>query len=156
VDNQTDTSKSKLTIRPYSSHDWSEVWGILEPTFRSGDTYAYSPEINEAEAYRVWIDTPLAIFVACDEEEKLLGTYFLKPNQPGLGSHVCNCGYVVDAHASSRGVASAMCEHSQREALRLGFINMQFNLVAASNERAVRLWKRHGFDVVGVLPKAFH
>jgi ribosomal protein S18 acetylase RimI-like enzyme len=32
---------------------------------------------------------------------------------------------------------------------------MQFNLVVATNERAVRLWKRLGFAVVGTLPRAF-
>jgi len=32
---------------------------------------------------------------------------------------------------------------------------MQFNLVVSTNERAVRLWKRLGFEVVGILPKAF-
>jgi ribosomal protein S18 acetylase RimI-like enzyme len=32
---------------------------------------------------------------------------------------------------------------------------MQFNFVISSNERAVRLWQRHGFAIVGRLPKAF-
>jgi ribosomal protein S18 acetylase RimI-like enzyme len=48
-----------------------------------------------------------------------------------------------------------MCEHSQAEAVSMGFRAMQFNLVVATNERAVRLWKRLGFAVVGTLPRAF-
>ena len=32
---------------------------------------------------------------------------------------------------------------------------MQFNLVVSTNEGAVHLWKKHGFAVVGTLPKAF-
>lgn len=32
---------------------------------------------------------------------------------------------------------------------------MQFNFVATSNEGAVRLWTKLGFDTVGRLPKAF-
>ena len=48
-----------------------------------------------------------------------------------------------------------MCEHSQREAVSRGFTAMQYNLVVATNEGAVRLWKKHGFDVVGTLPHAF-
>jgi len=32
---------------------------------------------------------------------------------------------------------------------------MQFNLVAASNEGAVRLWQKMGYDIVGTLPGAF-
>jgi RimJ/RimL family protein N-acetyltransferase len=48
-----------------------------------------------------------------------------------------------------------MCEHSQQEALSMGFRAMQFNLVVSTNERAVRLWKRLGFLVAGTLPRAF-
>ena len=32
---------------------------------------------------------------------------------------------------------------------------MQFNIVVSSNERAVRLWKKLGFEVKGEIPQAF-
>jgi hypothetical protein len=32
---------------------------------------------------------------------------------------------------------------------------MQYNLVVSTNERAVRLWKRMGFDIIGTVPGAF-
>jgi ribosomal protein S18 acetylase RimI-like enzyme len=32
---------------------------------------------------------------------------------------------------------------------------MQFNFVVSSNESAVRLWRRLGFEIVGTLPRAF-
>jgi ribosomal protein S18 acetylase RimI-like enzyme len=32
---------------------------------------------------------------------------------------------------------------------------MQYNLVVSTNTGAVRLWKKHGFDVAGTLPGAF-
>ena len=84
-----------------------------------------------------------------------LGTYYIKPNQPGAGSHVCNCGYIVGEEVRGRGVATLMCEHSQREAIRRGFRAMQFNLVVSTNESAVRLWQKLGYDIVGTLPGAF-
>ncbi len=54
-----------------------------------------------------------------------------------------------------KGIASEMCEHSQREAITLGFKAMQYNLVVSTNETAIHLWKRHGFEVIGTLPEAF-
>ena len=33
---------------------------------------------------------------------------------------------------------------------------MQFNFVVSANERAVRLWRALGFEVVGRLPQAFN
>ena len=142
-------------IRAFEPRDWPSVWRILEPVFRAGETYAFSPEITEAEARHVWIEVPAASFVAPDAEGRVLGTYYIKPNQPALGAHVCNCGYVVSEEARGQGIASAMCEHSQAEAKARGFRAMQYNLVVSSNEGAVRLWKKHGFAVIGVLPGAF-
>jgi RimJ/RimL family protein N-acetyltransferase len=144
-----------ILVRRFQDADWPDVWPLLQATFAAGDTYAYSPQSTESEIHKVWVALPTATYVALDAQGQLLGTYFIKPNQPGLGAHVCNCGYVVSAAAQGQGVASAMCAHSQIEALSLGFLAMQFNLVAATNERAVRLWQRLGFAVVGTLARAF-
>jgi len=131
-----------INIRPIEERDWSNAWPIIEPVFRAGETYAFSPEITEEEAYKVWVIIPAETFVATDESNNILGTYYLKPNQPALGSHVCNSGYIVNVNARGKGVASAMCEHSQSEAVARGFRAMQYNLVVSTNEGAVRLWKK--------------
>ncbi|MBN1836858.1 MAG: GNAT family N-acetyltransferase [Spirochaetales bacterium] len=144
-----------IRIHPFEPRHWGSVWRILEPVFRSGETYAFSPDIGEAEARRLWIGVPTCTFVALDPDGAVLGTYYLKPNQPALGAHVCNCGYVVAQQARGQGIASTMCEHSQAEARARGFRAMQYNLVVSANEGAIRLWKKHGFTVVGVLPGAF-
>lgn len=143
-----------MDIRPFRESDWPAVWRLLQATFASGDTYSFAPDSCEADIRKAWIDAPLATFVAT-EGAALLGTYFIKPNQPGLGAHVCNCGYVVAPESRGRGVAAALCEHSQRFARERGFRAMQFNFVVATNERAVKLWERLGFATVGRLPGAF-
>jgi len=142
-------------IRPFEESDWDATWQIIEPVFRSGETYAFSPAITEKEAHKVWIGMPSATYVAVDEDEKIIGTYYIKANQPSLGSHVCNCGYIVGDSARGKGVASGMCVHSQQQALDNGFQAMQYNLVVSTNEGAIRLWKKHGFEVIGHLPNAF-
>jgi ribosomal protein S18 acetylase RimI-like enzyme len=144
-----------MQIRRYTDADWPAVRALLEATFAIGDTYAFAPDSSEAEIHRAWIEVPQSTWVACNDDGTLLGTYLLKPNQHGLGGHVCNCGYVVAPAARGRGVATAMCEHSQREALARGFRAMQFNLVVSTNSGAVRLWQSLGFSIVGTLPGAF-
>jgi ribosomal protein S18 acetylase RimI-like enzyme len=145
-----------ITIRQFEERDWPAVWGIIEPVFQAGETYAYSPSITEEEAYHAWVELPGWAYVAVDQNDTILGTYFLKKNQPGQGSHVCNCGYIVAEAARGLGIASEMCEHSQKEALAHRFLAMQYNLVVSTNEGAVRLWKKHGFAIIGTLPKAFN
>ncbi len=143
-------------MRGFEEADWPSVWKMLEPVFRLGETYPYSPTISEAEARKQWIDLPTATYVATHSTSDIVGTYYIKPNQPTLGAHVCNCGYIVGAQARGRGFASRMCEHSQREAIRLGFRAMQFNLVVSTNHAAVHLWQKLGFNIVGTLPGAFN
>jgi RimJ/RimL family protein N-acetyltransferase len=128
---------------------------MLHATFLAGDTYTFSPQSTEQEIRAAWVEVPANTFVACDSDDCILGTYFIKPNQPSLGAHVCNCGYVVASQAEGQGVATLMCEHSQAQALAMGFKAMQFNFVVSTNVRAIRLWEKLGFSVVGRLPGAF-
>ena len=144
-----------VSIRPFRENDWPELWPILRATFAKGDTYAFAPDAAEADILDAWTQVPAATFVACDESGRILGAYYIKANQPGHGSHVGNCGYVVSELARGQGVASLMCEHSQATAIGLGFLAMQFNFVVATNTGAVRLWQKLGFDIVGTLPRAF-
>jgi ribosomal protein S18 acetylase RimI-like enzyme len=145
-----------IEIRPYHENDWPQLWPIIERVFRSGETYAFSPDISETESHAVWITAPTVAYVAVTENNDIVGTYYLKPNQPGLGSHICNCGYIVSEKARGKGIATVMCEHSQRTAITLGFKAMQFNLVVSTNKGAIRLWKKLGFETIGILPKAFN
>ena len=86
---------------------------------------------------------------------RILGTCYLRANRPGPGAHIANAGFMVADEAGGRGLGEALCGHALAEAKTAGFRAMQFNFVVASNERAVRLWQRMGFAVVGRVPQAF-
>lgn len=144
-----------IEIRPATALDWPALWTVLEPVFRAGEIYAYARDIGSEAAREAWLDAPTATLVAVDAGGAVVGSYFIKPNQPGQGGHVCNCGYVVAAEARRQGIAGQLCRHSQSQARALGFRAMQYNLVAASNHGAIALWQREGFDIVGRLPGAF-
>lgn len=144
-----------FTVRKAVDADWPAIWEIIRPVIRSGETYAIAIDISEADARCLWLSNPAESLVA-EDSSGVVGAYYIKPNQSGPGSHVCNCGYVVDAKARGKGIASMMCEHSQELALDLGFKAMQYNLVVSTNQGAVRLWQKHGFQIVGTLPLAFH
>ena len=91
----------------------------------------------------------------CVENNVILGTYYLKQNQVGQGSHVCNCGYMVSAEAKGKGLGTLMCQHSQKVARELNYKAMQFNLVVFSNVQAVNLWSKLGFETTGKITKGF-
>jgi ribosomal protein S18 acetylase RimI-like enzyme len=143
-----------VNIRSATLDDAAAIWRILEPVLRAGETYTLPRDIDRAEALNYWFAGGNQVFVA-EEDGKVVGTYYLRANQRGGGSHVCNCGYLTAAHATGRGIARTMCLHSKEQARQSGFRAMQFNFVVSTNERAVKLWQSLGFEVVGRLPLAF-
>jgi ribosomal protein S18 acetylase RimI-like enzyme len=143
-----------MRIRPALPSDGDTIWAILEPTIRAGETYTLPADISRLDALAYWMSPDHEVFVA-EENGSVVGTYFLRANQRGGGSHVCNCGYVTATEATGRGVARAMCAHSLDHARQRGFVAMQFNFVISTNDRAVRLWESFGFQTVGRLPRAF-
>ncbi|WP_404401867.1 GNAT family N-acetyltransferase [Pelagibacterium halotolerans] len=143
-----------MNIRPASSADAPAIWSIIEPMIRAGETYAVDRDLSRAEAIAYWMGPDKEVFVA-EEMGAILGTYFMRPNQAGGGRHVCNCGYVTASDATGRGVARRMCEHSIITARARGYRAMQFNFVVSSNQRAISLWQKMGFDIVGTLSGAF-
>jgi ribosomal protein S18 acetylase RimI-like enzyme len=143
-----------MEIRPALPSDADRIWRVLEPTIRTGETYALPVDMSREDALAYWSAAGHEVFVA-EEREVLVGTYFLRANQLGGGAHVANAAYMVAPAATGRGIAQRMCEHSLEHARRRGFLALQFNFVVSSNERAVRLWQRLGFTILGRLPKAF-
>jgi ribosomal protein S18 acetylase RimI-like enzyme len=143
-----------ILIRPALAEDRPKIWGILEPVIRAGETYALPRDMTEAAALGYWMAPAMETFAAVADGE-IIGTYYIRSNQPGGGAHVANCGYVTAQHQAGRGVAGAMCEHSLEIARSRGFRAMQFNFVIASNTRAIRLWEKFGFQTIGRLPGAF-
>ena len=144
-----------VTVRELESADWPMVWEFMEPVIRSGETYPFARDMDQSGAEKVWLQDTHVVYVAEDDTGEILGSYYIKPNQPTLGAHVCNCGYLVSEKARGRGIATLMGEHSQGEAVRLGYRAMQFNLVVKTNEASIHVWKKLGFEMVGVLEGAF-
>lgn len=143
-----------MQVRPARADDHDAIWAVIEPVIRAGETYALPRDMGRDEALAYWTSGDREAFVA-EEDGRVLGVCYLRPNQLGGGAHVANCGYATAPWAVGRGVARALCEHSLARARDRGFRAMQFNFVVASNARAVRLWLSFGFDIVGRLPQAF-
>jgi L-amino acid N-acyltransferase YncA len=146
-----------ITIRPARAADFERIDEIFRAVLATGDTFAWDPSTTTSdEARAVWLPQgPRARGYVAELEGRIAGAYLLKPNQPGLGSHVANAAYMVDPSTRARGLGEAMGRHSLSEAAALGYLAMQFNLVVSTNERAVALWKRLGFSIIGTAPKAF-
>jgi L-amino acid N-acyltransferase YncA len=144
-----------LKVRPATEADRDPVWIIFQAVVATGDTYAIDPEISRDDALSYWFRADTHTYVA-ERDGCVVGTYILRANQPGPGSHVANAAFMVASDAQGSGVGRIMAEHCLSEARHLGFRAMQFNFVVSTNMPAIHLWEQLGFKTVGTLPAAFH
>ena len=143
-----------MQIRPALNTDHDAIWNIFHEIIAAGDTYAFNPQMPREEALAYWFRADTHTYVA-EEDGGIVGTYTLRPNQSGPGSHVANAAFMVARDAEGAGVGRRMAEHCLSEARRIGFRAMQFNFVISTNTRAIHLWDQLGFKIVGTLPGAF-
>lgn len=146
---------SSAVIRKATQSDAAAIAAIGREVVQDGSTYAFAPETTEGDLVAYWLSPQGHTYVACIHDE-IAGCYIIKANQAGRGAHVANGSYMVAAKFAGHGVGHAMGQHSLDAAREFGFKAMQYNLVVATNVRAVALWKRLGFHIVGTLPQAFH
>ena len=167
-----------IEIRTATETDRDAIWNIIHETNAAGDTYAFDPKMSREEALAYWFGPGTHAYVAEVDAESvgepdsfpgtatpspivernpvIVGTYILRPNQSGGGSHVANAAFMVASDEQGSGVGRKMAEHCLSEARRMGFRTMQFNFVVSTNAPAIHLWKQLGFKIAGTLPGAFH
>jgi ribosomal protein S18 acetylase RimI-like enzyme len=144
-----------IQITPATQSDFDEgIWDIFQFVASTGDSYIYPPETTKEEARKIWMENTTPFVARLDG--KIVGSYLIRQNRIGLGSHVCNAAYIVHKDYRQKKIGTIMCEHSLKKAKEMGFHSMQFNMVVSTNTKAVSLWMKMGFEVVGTVPEGFN
>lgn len=142
-----------MSIRMANPKDASDMWTILQLVIATGNALPFTKSFGWDTFQAHWFGTQAA-YVYC-RDSKIIGMYKIGANFPDLGSHVASATYIVSPSAQNRGVGRALVEHSLVNARNGGYMSMQFNYVVSTNEAAVMLYRKMGFEIVGTLPKAF-
>lgn len=143
-----------IAIRDAVARDRDAMWRIFRRVAARGDALPFD-ETFPREAFRAHWSGPQAVCVAVAADGAVAGMYRLGANHAGRGAHVASATYLVDPDLQGRGIGGALLAHSLDRARAAGFAAIQFNFVVSSNEAALSLYRRHGFEVVGILPRAF-
>src|SRR6185369_12816555 len=83
-----------LTIREATDRDRDAIWEIFRATVAPGDSFVYDPKTPREEAEAYWFAKGTRTYVA-EREGRVVGSYILRDNRPGLGNHVSNAGFMV-------------------------------------------------------------
>ena len=139
-----------MTIRPAGREDEDAIWRIFHAVVEPGDTYAFPADMTRQEALAMWMAPTAHAYVAADGDD-IVGTYLLKANQPGRGSHVSNAAFMVAPSAQGRGVGKQLLDHAIGQAAlarrRMPVVELRLS-VAEPNGRARRLFTQFGFAFV--------
>src|SRR5688572_16601460 len=104
-----------LEIRRFKAEDKVQIWKILHDIIKRGDSFAYPVDSSEKEMIDYWCGADKHTYVATENDE-VVATFFMKDNQPGLGSHIANAGYAVSMKHGGKGIGQAIGEFSLEEA----------------------------------------
>ena len=96
-----------ITIRKAEEADFDAIWLIFHQVVQRGDTYTYDPETTRGQAHSLWMSGGHTTYAAC-VDDRIVGTYILRPNQPGPGSHGANARYMVGVDGRGKGVGKAI------------------------------------------------
>jgi L-amino acid N-acyltransferase YncA len=146
-----------MTMRDATANDWPAIWRFMRQIAAAGETFSWKRDIAEEDARAYWLrGAPARAVVAVDDDGTVLGTAEMGPRMGGPAAHTASAGFMVDPDHQGRGVGRALGEEVIDWARAEGYRAIVFNAVAASNTRAVGLWRSLGFEVVGTVPEGFH
>ena len=87
-------SETAVQVRAVTPGEIPAVIDIVEPVVQAGETYAVSPSLTRSEIEQWWCAPAHEVRVAVVGDQ-VVGSYYLRANQQGPGSHVANCGYIT-------------------------------------------------------------
>ena len=94
--------------------------------------------------------------IAYDEETgDIVGLYILHPNNVCRCVQICNASYSVKSTQRGKQIGEILVTDCLKKAKEIGYGILQFNAVVATNQYALKLYKKLGFVQLGVIPKGF-
>jgi len=78
-----------MIIRRANDGDLNGIWETISPAIQAGETLALPRDMTREAALAFWMGPDRETYVA-EEGDRVIGTYYVRANQAGGGSHVAN------------------------------------------------------------------
>lgn len=144
----------EVTICPLTDDTLSGAIEIWNRVVEDGEAFPQE-ETLDLESGKAFFAAQSYTGVAVTPQGKVAGVYILHPNNVGRCGHICNASYAVDAALRGEHIGEQLVRHCMEQGKALGFRILQFNAVVATNEPALKLYRKLGFVPLGRIPDGF-
>ena len=141
------------TVRKLTEKDIPEAISIWNKVVEEGKAFPQTEYLDEKSGAEFFAQQTYTAVAELDGE--IVGMYILHPNNIGRCGHICNASYAVKYGMRGKHIGEALVTDCLEQAKAHGFGVLQFNAVVASNEPALKLYKKLGFVQLGTIPKGF-
>ena len=141
------------TVRKLTEKDIPAAVSIWNKVVEEGKAFPQTEYLDEKSGAEFFAQQTYTAVAELDVE--VVGMYILHPNNIGRCGHICNASYAVKYGMRGKHIGEALVTDCLEQAKAHGFGILQFNAVVASNEPALKLYKKLGFVQLGTIPKGF-
>ena len=141
------------TVRKLTEKDIPAAVSIWNKVVEEGKAFPQTEYLDEKSGAEFFAQQTYTAVAELDG--KVVGMYILHPNNIGRCGHICNASYAVKYGMRGKHIGEALVKDCLEQAKAHGFGILQFNAVVASNEPALKLYKKLGFVQLGTIPKGF-
>ncbi len=141
------------TVRKLTEKDIPAAVSIWNKVVEEGKAFPQTEYLDEKSGAEFFAQQTYTAVAELDGE--VVGMYILHPNNIGRCGHICNASYAVKYGMRGKHIGEALVKDCLEQAKAHGFGILQFNAVVASNEPALKLYKKLGFVQLGTIPKGF-
>ncbi|GFV55062.1 n-acetyltransferase aca1 [Trichonephila clavipes] len=141
-----------IVLDYYKDSDFEDLYAIFKDAVDEGQTYPQ--ETMDKEHFEKYYLSHDVIVARNPSDQKVVGSFYVKPNFPGRSSHICNAGFLVNKSFRNKGIGEVLFRKYLPIARDLGYKGSFFNLVYATNKASVKLCRKLGFTEIGTVPKA--
>ena len=144
-----------ITVRKYEEKDLPDLIRIWNEVVEDGVAFPQEECLNEETGKAFFAEQTYTAAAVNEESGNVYGLYILHPNNIGRCGHICNASYAVKSIQRGKHIGEILVTDCLKKAKEIGYGVLQFNAVVATNQYALKLYKKLGFVQLGVIPNGF-
>ena len=146
-------AKKGFSLSFCNNEEKRELYELFLEIVQEGNSYPQTLPYSFEEFLNYFFPKDSVVLI-CKKNEKIVASFYLKPNFSGKSSHIANCGYIVSKDFRGQKIGFHLGKCSIDIAKELGYRSIIFNLVFEKNIVSVKLWGKLGFKIIGTIPEA--